>query len=236
VGAGGIIVAGQMEQFAQLIEEITQRGPEWAGDVGNALAVAGILAGLMNCFFGYRMFRMFFACLGFILGAAAGAWAGYTHGGEAHLVWALVGGAVGGIVGAVTLFRIYLAGVFVAGGAVAVVLSAAVLVAAGIELPPVVMLVPLVLGGGLALVLQKLVIIAVSSFGGALGVVCAVGQLTGWTAGLAAGQAGSQVADALRTNPQMWGAWLALGLLGVFVQYRFTAGGREPATTSTCDG
>lgn len=227
MGRRGTIVVGHMEQFGQLIAEVSQRGGEWAGQVGNALAVAGILAGLMNCFLGYRMFRMFFACLGFVLGAAAGAWAGYAHGGEAHLVWALVGGAGGGIIGAVVLFRIYLAGVFVAGGLAAAVLSVAVLAGAGIEVPPLVMIVPLVLGGGLALVLQKLVIVAASSFVGALFVVCGVGQLTGWTADLAAGQAHSQVADAMGATPQMWGAWLALGLLGMVVQYRFTAGGRK---------
>jgi len=214
-----------------ILEELSRRGPEWAAQIRNALIAAGIMAGLMNCFFGYRLFRLFFACLGFVLGAAGGGYLGYTSG---ELAWALVGGVVGGILGAILLFRIYLAGVFVAGGMAAAFFVAVVLTGAGITMPAVVLIVPLVLGGAAALIVHKMVIIVASAFGGALGVLCGIAALTGrpldptaliWQT--------SQAESIIRQDPQMWAGWAALGLGGVIIQYRFTADKRRPRTSSS---
>ena len=213
-----------------VFDEIAKRGPEWAAQIRNAVIAAAILVGLMNCFFGYRLFRLFFACLGFLLGAAGGGYLGYMHG---ELAWILVGGVVGGILGAMVLFTIYLAGVFVAGGLAAAFLVGVVLTGAGITMPAAVLIVPLVLGGFAALVVHKLVIIVASSFGGALGVLYGVAMLTGnaidptallWQT--------SEAESIIRQSPGMWGGWAALGLGGVLIQYRFTAG-KGPASRSS---
>lgn len=208
----------------RFFDEIAQRGGQWAAQIRNAAIAASILAGLMNCFFGYRLFRLFFACLGFVLGAAGGGYLGYLHG---ELVWGLVGGLVGGLIGAMALFTIYLAGVFVAGGMAAALLAAIALRGAGINMPAVVLLVPLVLGGAVALIVHKLVIIVASSFGGALGVTCGVAMLRGGGIDLVALWQTSGAESIVRQDPGLWAGWAALGLAGVFVQYRFTAGDRR---------
>ena len=206
----------------QMFEDMAQNGSQWVWQIRNAVLAAGILAGLINCFFGYRLYRMFFACLGFVIGAAVGGYLGWTWSGE--LAWSLVGGVAGGVVGALALFSIYLAGVFAAGGLAAAFLVAVALRGAGISVPRAVLVVPLALGGAAALAMHKLVIVVASSFGGALGVTCGAAALAGTEIDLYAllwerSEAGSIIAQ----DPGLWAGWAALGLAGVFVQYRFTA-------------
>lgn len=209
-----------MEQF---FDEVSQRGAQWAGHIRNVMIGAAVLTGLMNCFFGYRLFRMFFACIGFLLGAAAGGYLTYVYCSEP--AWALVGGLAGGVVGAIALFAIYLAGVFVAGGMGAAFLVAVMLAGVGITVPQFVLIVPLVIGGGLALVVHKLVIIVASAFGGALGVTWGAAMLGGAEIDLyALLLQTSQAESIVAKDPWLWAGWAALGLGGVFVQYRFTAG------------
>ena len=165
-----------MDTFFQ---DMAQRGPEWAEKVRDVAIVLSILAGLINALFGYRLFRMFFACLGFVLGAAIGGYLGYAWGPEGDVIWPLVGALAGGIVGALALFGIYLAGVFVAGGMVAALLVTVVLAGAGITVPHAILVIPLLLGGAAALAVHKTVIILASAFGGALGVVYGGALLAG---------------------------------------------------------
>ena len=213
-----------------VLEQIARRGPDLAAQIRNAVIAATILAGLMNCFFGYRLFRLFFACLGFVLGAAGGGYLGCMSG---ELAWILVGGVVGGILGAMTLFAIYLAGVFVAGGMAAAFFVAVVLTGAGITMPAVVLVVPLVLGGIAALVVHKLVIIIASSFGGALSVLYGVAMLTGEAIDpLALLWQRSEAESIVRQNPRLWAGWAALGLGGAIVQYLFTANKRPVGGSS----
>ena len=204
-----------------VLQEFALRAPEWAGQIRNVVIGATVLTGLMNCFFGYRLFRLFFACLGFALGAAGGGYMGYIYGGS---IWALVGGLTGGIFGAMVLFAMYMIGVFLAGGMAAAFLAAVVLAGAGISVPTLLLVVPLVLGGIVAIVVHKLVIIVASSFGGAMSVVYGVAMLTGEVIDpLAVMWQTTKVKSIIWQDPGTWAAWAALGVAGVFVQYRFTA-------------
>lgn len=77
------------------------------------ISVAAITWGLLDCFFGYRVFKITLALLGGLLGAAfAHAAAGALGFGPMGLTIALL---AGGVLGAVIAFLLYIAAVFVAG-------------------------------------------------------------------------------------------------------------------------
>ena len=77
-------------------------------------AAGAIVAGLLYCFLGYRVFRFLLAFTGFVLaGSVAGGLAGWlSHG---RLVWMIPCLVLGGVAGAMALFFMYRAGVFFIG-------------------------------------------------------------------------------------------------------------------------
>lgn len=145
------------------------------GEVSSSYAAgAAVLLGwgLLDCFFGYRIFRVAIALigavvLGFLISGLATQWLG---GGEL-VYW--VAFAVGAVLGLVLSFAFYLVGVFLAGFSFgyAVALGLAPWLGAGATL-----LVGAVGGavcGLLALLMQRLLISAATAFGGALRVALA---------------------------------------------------------------
>jgi len=83
-------------------------------DDGQGVWLVLLLAGLIYCFLGYRLFRLVLALTGFVLaGAAAGTIAGWlSHG---NLIAVGIALAVGGVCGAMALFFLYRLGVFCVG-------------------------------------------------------------------------------------------------------------------------
>jgi len=88
-------------------------GVQLTGDVFPWVSAAAIAWGLLDCFCGYRVFKVTLALVGGLLGMAAGQAAGAAlglgHGGEIGAVVA------GGLLGAGLSFLLYIAAVFVAG-------------------------------------------------------------------------------------------------------------------------
>lgn len=97
-----------METLTQLQMEALSPGQEQGTLVGL------LLAGVLYCFLGYRVFRFLLGLTGFLLaGAVAGALAGWlTYG---HVVTMGIAGLVGGVCGAVALLFLYRLGVFFIG-------------------------------------------------------------------------------------------------------------------------
>lgn len=128
--------------------------------------------GLLDCFFGYRIFRVAVALLGaLVLGllfsSASVQWVG---GGEVAYWVAFV---IGAVLGLVVSFAFYLVGVFLAGFSLGYSLTLAVVPFTG---PTATLLVGAIAGavcGLLALVLQRLVVSAATAFVGALRVALA---------------------------------------------------------------
>ena len=91
-----------------------------------AIMLLLLLFGALECFFGYRIFRVITALVGFIVGAAIGGVLGFF---TAQQLGALIGGLVVGILGGLLAFKLYKLGVFVicffAGAALGLVLGAA---------------------------------------------------------------------------------------------------------------
>jgi len=120
------------------------------------ISILLIPVGLLLLLYGYKLFRIFLALLGFFVGFSFGYGVGLATG-EPVLI-ALLAGAVG----AILLYFLYWLGVIIIGGAVGVFLS--LLIAPGsFEM----VLVMFFVCGILALFIQKAIIIFISSFQGA---------------------------------------------------------------------
>lgn len=79
------------------------------------LIVTAILA-LLNCFFGYRLVRIWMALAGFVIGAVLGGWLVFHFTGIA--LFALISALILGILLAALAGKIYLVGVFIFCGGV----------------------------------------------------------------------------------------------------------------------
>jgi hypothetical protein len=200
----------------------------WGLDLGSGgtvlLALLTIAFGLLNCFFGYRIFRFMLALWGLVLGAYAGATvAGNLT--DAQL-WVIAGGVLGAIIGTVLMSLLYFVGVFVVGAAAGAVLANAVGVAAGIDMPILVVIIVAVVVGIIALILQRVVIVLATAFTGSWAVVSGVLSLvTGTSVTPAelygeAARAGEAVAG---VPPQLLLVfWLVLALAGSVTQFAMT--------------
>ena len=189
------------------------------------IALASIGLGVVYCFFGYRIFRIILGILGFIGGASVAAAVAFDIFGREQVVL-IVAGLVGGIIGAVLMVVLYFIGIFLLGAWLGSLLG--VLLTGGGEstVATVIILVLAVIGGIVALMLQKLMIILSTALSGAWAIVSGVFHLVGGAPGPV--QA-FQYQPNLRTLRPMgaWGyvmllCWILLGIAGMVVQYKIT--------------
>ena len=191
-----------------------------------ALMLALLAFGVLQCFFGYRIFKVILGILGFFWGAALGAVGGAMTGPLFVLLFAIVGG----VLGAVLFVLLFFVGIFFLGAGLGLLVGMAISALVGV-VPAVFIALPLaVIGGVLALVFQKLIIILATAFGGAWSTVSSVAAIA----------LGAQAFDWLKRPDALgsWSAavpiaWLALGVVGVVVQYRVTGKAVAPPTTPT---
>lgn len=135
---------------------------------------AGVLLlwGLVDCFFGYRIFRFAVGLIGALVGgllisSAAAQW----FGGNELAYWIAFG--AGAVLGLVLSFSFYLVGVFLAGFSLGYVVAVGLVPFTG---PAVTLLAGAMAGavtGLLALLLQRFLISAATAFGGAFRVALA---------------------------------------------------------------
>jgi hypothetical protein len=142
--------------------------------VGVVWLIGAFLFGLLNCFFGYRLFIVTVAIAGFVIGAslgyAIGIWTGYW-------VVGLIAAVVGGLIAGWACMMAYYAFIFVVGG-IGFALAASFL--AGLFMTDVHILIPIaagLIGGFLSVWLQRLIIINATAAQGALASVLAVAAL-----------------------------------------------------------
>jgi hypothetical protein len=188
-----------------------------------AIEIIAIAFGLLNCFFGYRIFRVLLGIYGFVVGAGVGIFvASNLAAGQA--LWLAVGAVAGGIIGAVLMVLLYFVGVFVVGAFGGVLLVNAIGAVTGFAVPTVVVIIAAVVVGILALILQRAVLVLLTAFAGAWAAVSG-GAL------LLAGR--SLPAISIIARPATWEqanlpmlailiSWLVLGVVGMSVQFRAT--------------
>ena len=187
------------------------------------VAIVLVLGGVLACFVGYRLFRVVLAVYGFILGAMiASSMMGVTN--RMGMVVAVL---AGGLSGAFILVFAYFVGIAIVGaGLGALVAHLLWRQTAKADPPPAAVLAFSIVGGLVAMLLQRYVIIVATSFAGAWTMI--VGALA--TAGerfapRAASAADTWILYPLNPAPgARWlpVAWAALGVLGTVVQLLLT--------------
>lgn len=185
-------------------------------DAVNVIIGLSILVGAIQCFFGYRIFKVILGLTGFLVGGVLAAAIGYAISQEE--VVALLAGLVGGFIGAALMVTLYFIGIFVIGALLGGVLGTVLFTVAGNDPEPVVLLILGVIAGVLALIFQKFMIIVSTGFGGAWHVVSGIAHFTMGTIDLTTierffSSGGSHLYATVL-------CWLALGIVGVMVQYK----------------
>ena len=187
-------------------------------------AVVLVLCGFMACVAGYRLLKYVLAAFGFIIGGlAASSVLGASE--TAYMIGAFL---LGGVAGAVVMVAASFIGVALVGAG----LGAATVTLIWTQIPgdphPYVVILASVAGAWLATWLQRYVVIVGTAFGGAWATLVGTLALTGDQAKLAAAAAGDVwVPYPMQPAPgQAWvpWAWIALGLVGTFLQIKVTGG------------
>ena len=183
----------------------------------NFLPAVAVILGLLVCFFGHRIFRFVLAIIGFVIGASFVAGFGYTLTDGKDIAVILLAAIAGGLIGAVLLLFLYSAGVFLMGAVFGILLFSGILVVIDISTAPVAYIVPALLGGTAALLLQRFMIVLITSFTGAWAAVMgALYLLIGNFNPLEPEFINS--IDDVQTYRIVF-SWLALGVLGFVVQF-----------------
>jgi hypothetical protein len=177
-----------------------------------------LVAGLVVCFFGYRLLRFTLGLAGFCVGLALGlAVAGLIP--DISQVLTIIIGIGGGILGAVLATVLYKFGVFLLGASAGVLVAGIIVAATGWHYPMIARVLAAIAGGVLTLILERTLISVLSAFAGGWGIVLGAFKLLGWY----------HVTAGARTPYANYGlmiaCWLVLALIGAGVQLR--SGGRK---------
>jgi len=189
-----------------------------------------VLGGVIAWAAGYRLFRFVLTLFGFYIGALA-ATAVLGPGDRTLLIFAALGG---GAVGALIMFFGYFVGVALVGAGIGALSVHMIWSRLGSDPHAFVVVLAAVAGAAAAMALQRYVIVIATAFAG------------GWTMLWGAMHVFDSSDSARR--PEVWmvypfdlsperlwilATWAALGLLGVFVQLRFTGRLRSPVRVKT---
>lgn len=190
-------------------------------------AILLVLGGLVACFAGYRVFRTVLGIYGFIFGAFVAT----SAMGTSDTAWLVGAALVGGIVGALIFIAAYFVGVALIGaGLAAIAVNVVWGQVAGGDPPALAIIIAAVAGALASLSLQRYVIIVGTAFGGAWTLLVGGLALAGDGAAQAAASSATERPDVWVLYPmnpapgEIWVpiAWIVLGLIGVFVQLRYT--------------
>ena len=173
--------------------------------------------GLLNCFFGYRLFRVLLGIWGFLAGAGLGMT--LLQGAGIDPLVRILGALLCGIVGALLVSLLYFLGVFLFGAGFGLLIASVIQQHLHAQLAWPVIAVVAAVGGVAALVLQRPLITLFTAFGGAWVVV----------SGTAAAVAGCPLRSfpANCVHPSPWAlvilvAWLVLGFIGLATQFQLS--------------
>ncbi|NQT87569.1 DUF4203 domain-containing protein [bacterium] len=188
---------------------------------------ASAVIGLLHCFFGYRLFRLFLALTGFAIGGFMGA--AVAHELTDGQTWMIVASGIGGgVVGAAAFYILHLVCVFLLGAGVGSGLTVAGFAAAGHPPHYVAMSIGATIGGLVAMLLRRPVIIVATAISGAWGVVYGALYFLGHRVSpdqvariQQDPQAMQQVLQELPRGPYMvgLGCTLVLAVAGILVQW-----------------
>lgn len=188
-------------------------------------SVAAIAWGVLDCFFGYKVFKITLALVGGLIGAVAAHAAATAAGlGPGGVTAGLI---VGGLLGAGLAFLMYIAAVFVAGfgfGATLGILLLAnfhhmVALLSGCVLG--------IIGGFLAVKVQRILIMLSTALLGAFRAVLALAYFTNAIDWLYYFRQPDQLPALIDSNPWMFPSILALAAIGVIAQLELGGSGAK---------
>jgi hypothetical protein len=179
-----------------------------------------VIGGVVAWAAGYRLFRLVLTLFGLYIGALA-ATAMFGPGDRTMLVFAAIGG---GLVGACFMFFGYFVGVALVGAGIGALGVHLVWSRLGTDPHAFVVILASVAGAATAMALQRYVIIAATAFSGGWTLIWGANHF------LDAGSIGVRPPSVWMVYPLdlspgrrwMLGVWLAVALVGVFIQLRFT--------------
>ena len=149
---------------------------ELHGEMYDYYIMAAAAAGLIECFFGYRILRFLLGVLGFIAGAVIFGSLGYELSGGSEII-SIAAGIAGGLTGAFITYTLYIVGVFAIGAALGFMTASYVFGILNLNPIPYALIAAAALVGILAAVLQKPMLIIATAFGGAYAAVAGVSYL-----------------------------------------------------------
>jgi hypothetical protein len=187
------------------------------------ISVAAIAWGVLDVFFGYRVFKVTLALVGGLLGAGAAYAAATALALEPTAVTMLA--LVGGLAGAVLAFLLYIAAVFVAGFGFGATLGLLLLAHFHQMVALLSGCVLGIIGGFLAVKVQRVLIILSTSLVGAFRAVLALAYFTSQIDWLYYFRQPDQLPALIDTRPWMFPSILALAAVGVIAQLEL--GGRS---------
>jgi hypothetical protein len=189
-------------------------------------AVVLIVGGLISCFFGYRLFKFVLGIFGFILGALATS----SVFGVSDTTYMVIAALIGGVVGALLLLAVSFVGVALIGAGIGALIANLIWTQIEGDPHPFIVVLFSVAGALLATWLQRYVMILGTAFAGSWTIIVGALALMGDRTALNAAAAGDiWVAYPMTPAPgQRWVpfAWIAVGVIGTFVQMFITGGER----------
>ncbi len=179
---------------------------------------AGALAwGVLDCFFGYRIFKLTLAVLGGVTGVVLGQAAGTALGlGPSGEVFGLV---LGGLLGAGLLWLMYIAAVFVAGFLFGATLGILLLANYNHMVALLTGCVVGLIGGFLAVKMQRVLIMLSTALLGSLRAILALSYFTSRMDWLYYFQHPAEMPVLIDNNGWMFPAILTLAAVGVIAQF-----------------
>jgi hypothetical protein len=186
---------------------------------------AGAIAwGVLDCFFGYRVFKITLAVVGGLIGLAAGHGAATALGlGETA---GLVSMVVGAVLGGVLAFMLYIAAVFVAGFGFGATLGMLLLANYQQMVSLLVGVITGIIGGFLAVKAQRILIILSTALLGSFRAILGLSYFTNQIDWLFYFRQPEQMPALIEGNSWMFPSILALAAVGVIAQLEL--GGRGP--------
>lgn len=181
------------------------------------MSVAAIAWGLLDCFFGYRVFKITLAVvgglLGLLLGQAASIALGLGSGAEVIVM------IVGGILGASVAFLLYKGAVFVAGFGFGATLGVLLLTHYNDMVALMSGVVLGIVGGFLAVKLQRVLIILSTALLGSFRTILAITYFTGKVDWIYYYQQPQQMPALIDNNAWMLPSVLGLAVVGAIAQF-----------------
>lgn len=186
------------------------------------ISVAALVWGLLDCFFGYKIFKVTIAVLGAVLGALLGQLAAQAAGlgGGAELA----GVFIGALLGAGLAFLLYIAAVFIAGFGFGATLAMLLLAHFNHSVALLASIVVGVIGGFVAVKLQKVLIVLATALLGSFRALLALTYFTSQIDWLFYFQQPQNFPALIDNNSWLFPAVLVLAAVGAIAQFEIGGG------------